>query len=82
MLRFIILVSALLFTGLTYGQGFPDAQKQPKLKESRANHRHFAHQARRRHIKKGTAYLPVNDLLNIQPPVYILSDNRRRLTVA
>jgi len=77
MLRFTIVLVSVFFTCIVYGQNFPDAQKQPRFKETRARQKHFAKQARRRHIRKGTA-LNLDDLKLLQArPVNILADNRR-----
>ena len=80
--RFITLIIAVFFTCLLYGQNFPDAQKQPRLKESRTRQKHYAKQAHRRHIRRGTALI-LEDLKLLQArPVIILASNRRiiRLT--
>ena len=52
----MILFLAVVSSNLS-AQGFPDAQKQPKFKEQRSNHRKYAKRAKRRHVKRGTVYL-------------------------
>jgi hypothetical protein len=77
MLRFITLLFFILFTCIAYSQGFPDAQKQPRFKENRARQKHYAKQARRRHIRRGTALLQYDSPIIRAIPVYFLADNRR-----
>jgi hypothetical protein len=77
MLRFITLTLFILFTCATYSQGFPDAQKQPRFKEMRSQHKRYSKQAHRRHIRKGTALLQYDSPIIRAVPVYLLADNRR-----
>ena len=77
MARLITLLLLVFMAGAAYSQGFPDAQKQPKFKEMRAQHKHYAKQAKRRHIRRGTAFFEYDSPILRAIPVYLLADNRR-----
>jgi len=82
MVRLITLLVFTFLASTAFSQNFPDAQKQPKFKESRGHQKHYAKQAHRRHIKRGTAFTP-DDFKFLQPkPVYMLADRRRTATFA
>jgi hypothetical protein len=81
MVRLITLLVFTFLTAMAYSQNFPDAQRQPKFKESHARQKHYAKQAHRRHIRRGTAFSP-DDLKMLQPkPVYMLADRRKIMPV-
>jgi hypothetical protein len=71
--RIIVTTFFILLSCLVYSQGFPDAQKQPRFKEMRSRHKHYAKQARRRHIKRGTAFIQYNCPFNAALPVCFLA---------
>ena len=81
MIRSIIVAGFLLITSVAYSQSFPNAEKQPRLKESRTRNKRYAKQAHRRHIKRGTAYLQFNCPPSFHGPVCILTGNRRLLSL-
>lgn len=49
MKRYALLLAGLLIGLFVSAQGFPEAQKQPKMKESKKNHKNYAKQAHRGH---------------------------------
>lgn len=76
MARLIITISLLILTSVAFAQSFPDAQKQPRQKEMKGQHRKFRRAAHRRHIRRGTAYIEFNNSPFSQWPACILVDNR------
>ena len=82
MARFITLAFFILISSMAYCQGFPDAQKQPRFKEMRSQHKHYARQAKRRHIKRGTAFMDFDHPLYLAEANNPVSDNRRWLGFA
>jgi hypothetical protein len=74
--RIILLVLLLSASCLLSAQGFPCAQKQPKLVEQKANQRKFAKRAHRRHIKRGTVYFQPDNEAILQEPICLLADKR------
>jgi hypothetical protein len=79
MKRFMALVFSLFITALVSAQGFPKAEKQPKMKEQHHNQKKFAKRARRRHVKRGTAYMHDGIKPNETIWVCLLTDERRFL---
>ena len=69
--RFITIIASLLITYVVSAQGFPDAQKQPKFKEQKVNHRNYAKRAHRRHIKRGTVCMPDNNMATPWTPICV-----------
>ena len=79
MIRSITVAGFLFITCAVYSQGFPNAEKQPRFKESRTRNKHYAKQAHRRHVKKGTALLEFNLAPGPETPACVVTDNRRTL---
>ena len=79
MKRFIVLMFSLFIVAAASAQGFPDAQKQPKMKEQHHNQKKFARRARRKHVKRGTSYM--QDGIKTTEPIWvgILTDDKRLL---
>jgi hypothetical protein len=79
MKQLVTLVLSLFLTTLVSAQGFPDAQKQPKMKEQHHNQKKYAKRAKRKHVKKGTVYM--QDGINPNEPIWVcvLADDRMLL---
>ena len=82
MKRSIALVFSLFIIMWVSAQGFPDAQKQPKMKEQRHNQKKYAKRAHRRHVKRGTAYMERNSAVDQSTPVCILTGSRTAANIA
>jgi hypothetical protein len=72
----------LVITLLVPAQGFPDSQKQPKMKEQHRNQKKYARKAHRRHIKRGTAYLEEYNMVNGAYPICILIEKNNSANIA
>ncbi len=55
--RFVSVVMLVCISCLLHAQGFPDAQKQPRMKEQHHNKKRYSKAAHRRHVKRGTAFI-------------------------
>jgi hypothetical protein len=77
----VTLLLALMVSCLLSAQGFPKAEKQPKLKEQRGNQNKYKRWSHRRHVKRGTVYL-VPGILDMQTPVCILTGKKALVNMA
>jgi len=76
MSRLVVMMVLLLAGNLLSAQGFPEAQKQPRMKEQKANHKRYAKTAKRRHVKRGTVYFQPGNFGTQQTPICLLADKR------
>ena len=76
MKHLVIMFIGLAVSGILSAQGFPDAQKQPKLKEQRPNQNKFRKWSHRRHVKRGTVYMEPYNATNTQTGVCVLIHNK------
>ena len=76
MIRSMTVAGFLFITCAAYSQGFPNAEKQPRFKESRSRNKHYSKQAYRRHVKRGTALIEFNVTPCPQAVVCVPADKR------
>ena len=76
MKHLITALIALIVSGILSAQGFPDAQKQPRLKEQKPNQHRYKRWSHRRHVKRGTVYVGPYNATNTQTPVCVLVHNK------
>ncbi len=82
MKRIITVVLGLMVSSILAAQSFPDAQKQPKLREQRSNQSKFKKWSHRRHVKRGTVYTHPDSSIILQTPVCILADDKYLRNIA
>jgi len=74
--RIVTLIFFLFVSALLSAQGFPDAQKQPRMREQKSNQKKFAKRAKRHHVKRGTVYFQPEPSSTQQTPIGFLADKR------